>query len=66
VSTGLLILLVVLAVGAGALVGNLANRQLEESRDRRGNRSPADKARGAARGAVVRLWRWNRDRKRED
>lgn len=65
-STGILILLVVLAIGAGAFVGGFANRQLEESRDRRHNRSAADRVRGAATGAVVRLWKWNRDRKNED
>jgi hypothetical protein len=51
-------------VGAGAAVGKLANRQLEESRDQRSQRSAADRARHAATGSVVRLWKWNRARKK--
>jgi hypothetical protein len=65
-SVPLLVFLVVLAVGVGAVVGGMANRQLEESRDRRTNRSAAQRVRDAATRSVIRLWKWNRDRGRDD
>ena len=64
-SLPILVVLVILAVGAGALVGNLANRRLEEARETRGKPTAAQRIRDAATRSVVRLWKWNRERRRE-
>ena len=62
-----LVLLILAAVAAGLWVGNRAGKQLEASRDddKKGKTLGA-RARSAATSGVIRLWKWNRDRKKKE
>jgi hypothetical protein len=62
----LLILLIVVAVAAGLWVGGRAGKQLEASKDEKSKgKSLGARARGAATSGIVRLWKWNRARKKK-
>jgi hypothetical protein len=61
-----LVLLVVAAVIAGLWVGARAGDRLEASKDeRKKGKSLGARARDAATSGVVRLWKWNRARKKK-
>ena len=59
----LLVFLIVVAVAVGLWVGGRANREVEERRSE--GKSLGTRAREAATGAAVSLFRWTRDRKRK-
>lgn len=60
-----LILLVVAAVIAGLWVGARAGDRLEASREDGKKKTLGARAREAATSGVVRLWKWNRARKKK-
>ncbi len=59
----LLIFLIVVAVIAGLWVGARANREVETRKKE--EKTIGARVRNATTGAVVSLFRWNRDRKRK-
>jgi len=62
--TALLVLLVVLAIAGGLYVGTQASR-LHAPDDARPRKSLGARAREVATQSTVRLWRWNRARKKK-
>lgn len=64
----LLVLLIVAAVVAGLFLGSKAGKAVPiESKDgtKRGNKTLGARVRGAATDGVVKLYKWNRDRKKK-
>lgn len=59
----LLIILIVAAVAAGLWVGGRAGQEVEGSRGK-GAKPIGTRVRDAAGRGVVKLWKWNRSRKR--
>ena len=63
----LLILLILAAVAAGLWVGGRAGKQLEASEDEKSKgKSLGARARSAATNGIIRLWKWNRGRKKKE
>lgn len=62
----LLVVLIVAAVIAGLWLGNRAGKALPTERRKDGKAGPtlAARARGAATSGIVKLWKWNRARKK--
>ncbi len=60
----LLIVLVVLAVAAGLYLGHRAGKAVPRAGSRQGGKTLAGRAREAVGAGVVKLWKWNRARKR--
>lgn len=65
--TPLLVVLVVAAIVLGLWLGHRAGRTLPRAGGPNGDRKTlGSRARQAATSSVVRLWKWNRDRKKKD
>ncbi|MBK6922084.1 MAG: hypothetical protein IPH07_32125 [Deltaproteobacteria bacterium] len=62
----LLIVLIVLAVAAGLYLGHKAGKAVPRAGNGKDDgKSLGARARGAVTGGIVKLWKWNRARKRE-
>lgn len=60
----LLIALIVLAIAAGLYLGHRAGKAVPRAGSRNDGKGLGTRAREAATSGVVRLWKWNRARKR--
>lgn len=61
----LLVVLIVLAVAAGLYLGHRAGKAVAPVGGKDEGKSLGARARGAVTGGIVKLWKWNRARKRE-
>ena len=64
----LLVLLIVAAVIAGLFLGSKAGKAVpadSKNGTKRGTKTIGARVRGAATDGVVKLWKWNRDRKKK-